>query len=269
MGLDAVVTCRCWQDGLTTTPPPVPVELIEGRISSVDSEDWELALDWSEAASTCPHEDMEYRAERIGNWAGVRAFEKLLICAGRSMFPTLISTMASISNGGTVDVDDCKLCIAELDLLESGVIGMTRWDIIDMDTGDIISWADQVDLWRDDGYGHCVGGLFYVSEPDGPVQLRDAGSVVFEAHEFIQIPDGGVDGRGSRLYVVHAFDDVDVVSHAWTVHPLKAAKSDIVPEHIKIQRSWMLAREHRGWTRTALRNIFTAAIEVGNPVAWG
>lgn len=268
MGLDAHVSCRCWQDGLTTTPPPAPVEFDEGFVCSVDCKDWELVLDWTETAGTCPHHGMDYRHESIGNWGAVRDIEKLLIRVGRSMFPTLLSTMASILNGGTVEVDDCKRCIAELDLLESGVIGMTRWDIVDQLNGDIVSWADEVDIWGSGWYGHCVGGGFYLSELDGPIQLRNAGPIELEAFEFTQIPTGHVDTLGRPIYIVRSVDSSPEVARAWTSYPCKAWNSEAVPEHLKIQRSWMPAREHRDWTRAALRNIFTAAVEVGNPVAW-
>jgi hypothetical protein len=83
MGLDASVSCRCWQDGLTT-PPPVPRELIvcteeDGLDLSIPydgNEDLYRAFDnWVESWA-CDQEGMRQACVHVSNWSGYRLFQQ-------------------------------------------------------------------------------------------------------------------------------------------------------------------------------------------------
>ena len=80
MGLDAFVSCDCYDRGLTPPPPaPVVVDPETGLIDLVDwrnSDLWEPFAQWR--GTGCPHKDMEFAGERVGNWTAVRHFELTL-----------------------------------------------------------------------------------------------------------------------------------------------------------------------------------------------
>jgi hypothetical protein len=105
MGLDAFVSCRCWQDGLTT-PPPVPRELIVYTEDGLDltipydgNEDLYRDLDNWVHSGACGHEKMDQASVHVSNWTGYRLFQEALKAAGWQHFPTLQAYLPQ-SNGG-------------------------------------------------------------------------------------------------------------------------------------------------------------------------
>src|SRR5258705_1872866 len=85
------VSCRCWQDGLTT-PPPALAEQI-----GFDGDAVRLLLPWPEwltkyrevdewKATACPHPNMDYVQRYVCNWPRFRMLQTALATAGWEHF---------------------------------------------------------------------------------------------------------------------------------------------------------------------------------------
>lgn len=129
MGLDAYVTCRCWQDGLT---PPAPMEVywdehdqcvypVEPDLPIDDLIEMDIEFDrWCAAA--CPHDDMRADSERISNWAGVGRFSQFL-ARNRSLAPVLVTEwFRRQGNGGYVPPDLSAAIRIEIGQLETTAV---------------------------------------------------------------------------------------------------------------------------------------------------
>ena len=120
MGLDAIVRCRCWENGKISSPPPhisnVKVDEEDNLVLDLpwqDNRDKHDSFDdWIEHC--CTHPRMEQARERISNWGGYRQFQSQLMEFGIDQFPTL-RDMLPKSNGGHVPADRSRAALAELD----------------------------------------------------------------------------------------------------------------------------------------------------------
>jgi hypothetical protein len=142
MGLDAYVSCRCWQDGLTT-PPPVPRELIvrdeENRLALTvpydGNEDLYRDFDsWVESGA-CGHEGMDQACVHVSNWTGYRLFQEALKAAGWEHFPTLQAYLPE-NNGGELPAGEAPRALAELQRFSSGTRLGSYTYLADEETGE-------------------------------------------------------------------------------------------------------------------------------------
>ncbi|MFC1836621.1 hypothetical protein ACFL2Q_18160 [Thermodesulfobacteriota bacterium] len=89
MGINGMVYCRCYVKGMTERPPHeehVKVSEEDGGLVFLDleyegNEEKHAAFsDWEETA--CPHEDMIYSSDRVGNMAGMGLLDRTLEALG-------------------------------------------------------------------------------------------------------------------------------------------------------------------------------------------
>ncbi|MDG4799805.1 hypothetical protein [Micromonospora sp. WMMD980] len=119
MGLDAYVSCRCWQDDLATPCPVGPVGHDEdGHLALLQTGAYDAAADHAfhawRAGDACPHPHMELVSEGVANWTGVRLFQQALRAAGANRFPTLTAALPDRNDGG-LPADRAADALAELD----------------------------------------------------------------------------------------------------------------------------------------------------------
>lgn len=258
MGLDAFVSCNCWIEG-RTAPPPVPIRFDHGQgyWDVVDPSDIEAFWDWSRSA--CEHEKMELVAERIGNWATVRWLERVLIAAGRSRFPILVSSIARVSNDGAVPVEFCAGALLELDELAES--SMPAVQLVDTGTGDVLQTVLEPDTWYSRGSlrWHDVDGV--IEGTEAPVRIRRRDELLFEAYEFSQ------DSIGANYRLVRRDDRCSGPGELVVPRPFRQLPDGEVPHRIAVQRRDVRVGEHV-FPIADLRGMFAAAVEVGNPVGW-
>jgi hypothetical protein len=129
MGLDASVMCNCCRDG-KTTPPPFPRDWLEldqeGYINlkqEYDHEEtWAKHYEWEQTC--CEHASMEFASERIANWTGYGQFREALGKVGWQHFPILREQLPN-ANGGLMPAAACAKALVELDYFDAaGEIGM-------------------------------------------------------------------------------------------------------------------------------------------------
>ena len=204
MGLDAVVPCRCFEDGLLADPPAGIGELVRtpyGELAVKAFEEEGLndqtaasfspgaqdALrrfnDWAKAP--CAHKWGYAWAEQIGNWAMVREFRSLVgLLGGRARYPHL-DPLLPLDNEGCLAVDRMPAVRAELEDFCTRVMEAQAWALVADGYDEPLFYCVDADIswWRS----------YY---PPGGVEvevLMDSDAVVF-------IEDGGT-GIATRRFV--------------------------------------------------------------------
>jgi hypothetical protein len=257
MGLDASVSCRCYADHKTRSPPP-HAEHVE-----LDDEGYVgLRLEWSghreehEAfrlwkATCCEHANMEAASERISNWAGVRALQSALAELGWERFPVLREHIPD-ANGGSVSPDASAAALDELARFTELVAASKNAFLVDADTGaEIFDYIPQYEgLFLFDSASGDIGfdprGIF--------VRLRDPKREIFRAMHVEQRAIAG-DPKHVRLVCLDTQRESPPVCR---VHG--AARLRVVTRARGAADFDFILR--------ALRVVFRASVATGNPVRW-
>jgi hypothetical protein len=259
MGLDAVVRCRCLEDGLAA-PPPFAVELDEeGWLTRVDRDDdaaWEQFHRW--LAKACRHPEMEYATEHISNWGGYRGFQDALRrLGGAGSFPVLTDELPE-ANGGQTSAGAAAAALRELERFLGEDASWSHPVLVDQE-GELL--ATRVDAYD---------GVFSFS-PDGNLALTDEGTlvvlrddaVVFASVDFEQVAaaDGSTTFRDVATGV--CIDRVPSVE-SWSAD---AEGPGPMPARLHVELQRESARDY-AWIVERLERIFRASVETGNPVQW-
>lgn len=283
MGLDAYVPCNCFRDGHTTLPPFPLTWLKVGEdgevdfIEAHDSVENGIKLDeWRQ--SCCPHGEMEFAAERISNWPGYRLFQAALVEVGWSHFPVLQNQLPDINGGSTPAVESRK-ALRELDSFSTlGAIGH-RTVLVDSDSGDelresvtayggIFIWSASMGV----NIGVDAEGVFVVqaetgqelfraasirqSSRDGTAITAETDDVIWEDLDTGRTYPAGIAIHGKEI----PWDD-----GIW--HKPGLGNRFEYPSQVHVEQRTRCASDFNSITR-ALRSVFAASIETGNPVHW-
>lgn len=283
MGLDASVMCNCFRDR-KTTPPPFPRDWLEidreGYLNLKQEHDsdenWANHYEWEQ--SCCEHEGMALANERISNWAGYRQFQAALGEVGWQHFPVLEDELPS-SNGGLTSSAASARALLELDLF--------------MSCGEVGSVAVLVNTASSEGlYEHIAayGGIFIRSGRDGiDVGLsefeffavnRESGEDLFRARRVRQYNRGGTKISESDKVIV--WEDLETGITYESGIPIAGkqipwddgrwenedgrCRFDYPYEFHVEQRPRVVADFDR--IVRALRIVFEASVQSGNPVRW-
>lgn len=267
LGLDASVMCNCFRDG-KTSPPPVPREWLhidhEGYLNLLPEHDtnrnWGKFHKWMEAC--CAHPKMIFVYETISNWPGVRLFQEACDQIGWQRFPVLKAALPS-GNGGLMPAADCRQALTELDdFAARGGIG-EKTVLVNSATGDVlyeyIVAYDGVFLrtgnsWFNIGLDEL--GLFAIEIKSGCKLFRATRLRQFTP-DGSPIRDGTDDVVWENLETGNRFEAGIAIpgyegEYPFEMHVEQRPRS--VEEFAEIVR--------------ALRAVFTAAVETGNPVRW-
>ena len=281
MGLDAIVRCTCFAQGLTS-PPPVPITLDEWGFPNFDLDaessqsDHERYISWME--SCCAHPLMCYARERIGCWGEYEAFREALGQAGWSWFPTLARELPGDNRGETAPSAAAE-ALRELALFRSlDQIGEGTF-LVDTATNEAIHYRVEVDegvmLWTPSLRVALTDRDLVIIDTDFEVE-------VFRARRIQQIlmePDRS--GGGLRDALVE-FTNLDTgETHVGSCPIPKQIVQDAPPEHnlsgpepgweyprrLHVERRPVRPEEFLSILEP-LERIFRASVAVGNPVEW-
>lgn len=279
MGLGASVMCTCHARGLTGPPPYAEHVHLEQGFLSLDLpwEDHRAEHDAFDAwrLHACAHDDMELAGAYIANWGGYRMFREALASVGWECFPTLAAVLPH-ANGGFVEAADSARCLDELAVFEARY----RADVAALfytDTGALLHH-----------HNRAYDGLFlYAGRSSGvEVGVDERGLFVREGEPFHRelFRAKRVEQRPFELDGAEAAELVDLDSGArftmrTQIHGLAIPWPDgrmendahrfrfSVPGHLHVADDTLTAAAFAD-TLDALRLVFRASVESGNPVRW-
>lgn len=283
MGLDATVMCNCFRDG-KTTPPPFPREWLEvdseGYINLKKEHDsdinWAKHYEWEQ--SCCEHEGMDYACEWISNWTGYRQFQAALGEVGWQHFPVLKEQLPNANGGLTPSIASAR-ALEELDYFAAvGEIGV-KTVLVDTASGEALY-----------EYVAAYDGVFILSGSRGVnVGVNEfaffaadatSGECLFRATRFRQFKKSGEaisdDGEGlvwENLDTGDVYESGIAISGkqipwedgSWQKPGGKCRFEYPAKFHVE-QRPRLVADFDR--TVNALRTVFDASVQTGNPVRW-
>jgi hypothetical protein len=266
MGLDAFVRCRCWQDGLVSEPP-IPRALIsedsegylEPTIPFEGNEELYRAFDQWVESGACPHEDMEQVSVRVSNWSGYRAFQEALSKAGCEHFPVLCAELPN-GNGGQMEPELARKALEELEYFRSAADLGPETRLVNGATGDTlavhIEGYQGVFIW-DGSTGHQAGvdpRGFFVRDLEEPHRER------FRAVRLAQRRVGE-----QRV----EFTDLDrgTTTTIRLTGPVQLEPGGRYPTELRVVTESVTAASF-AYILEPLTTVFSAAVEIGNPVMW-
>lgn len=280
MGLDAFVNCTCLRDGKVKNPP-FPLELVyfdqDGFLAvrgrEEDSRANNILWDWREEA--CEHPNMDIVDERIGNWGGLRFFQDMLLTIGEEFFPVLCHELPDV-NGGSLPAEMAGRALQELEVFDRMINSCQITCLIDIDTGEVIRQQLQ----------HFCGDFFF--SPLGRMRLNNDefeivvdDSILFRARRFEQHFIDTL--REDSNYTGHVlFFNLDNGTEYQTTMVLTG---DTIPwpdgrmendagivhfsyPHFLAIETRKDNAENYHYLTSALRIVFQASVETGNPVHW-
>ncbi|MEW4453182.1 hypothetical protein AB1L30_10940 [Bremerella sp. JC817] len=283
MGLDATVMCNCFRDG-KTKPPPFPSEWLEvdneGYINLKkehnSGENWAKHYEWGQ--SCCGHKGMDFARERISNWTGYRQFQEALGEVGWQHFRVLKEQLPNANGGLTPSAASAK-AIEELDFFASaGEIGVKTF---------LIDIASGKGLYE---YVAAYGGVFILSrsyevnaglsEFEFVAVDATSGEDLFRATRFRQFHKSGkkVDGHCDGI-AWENLDTGDVYDSGIAIRGQQIPWEDgswekpngqcrfEYPSEFQVEQRPRLVSDFDDIVK-ALRTVFEASVETGNPVRW-
>lgn len=291
MGLDAVVRCRCWEDGLCSEPP-VPRDDVyideDGYISSrtLDKAWHELNYDefikrydsldrsfdeWCQHA--CVHEDMEICDERIGNWSGVGELNYLIERAGRRRPFPILSHMIPDGNGGQFPARLASAALEEFDVFVQVIAGFNKSWLVNVTSGEqpTVAYPHEwkIEMDERESLASCK------------VVVPDRDGIRHEFRRFRQEPLRDEEITGETEYERRKRRE-----WGWGDWPVRLIDLDtgdtaIIAASLDVDFAGKPAEyrfeEHRApymsedgtyWRAEVLRRLLKASLETGNPIQW-
>lgn len=277
MGLDASVMCNCLRDG-KCRPPPFPIErvVLDGEGwpdltapdgAGVTLEEHMAFRDWR--LDACEHEDMEQASEWISNWYGVRRFQQTLRALGAERFPVLTAAIPD-ANGGCVAPEKAPLAMQELELLEGLLPLVVAAVLVDQDTREVVwhhieAWEGELIL---DGRARMRAGLdpqgFFVLDDVVAATGERADRTLFRSSHFVQkhAPFCCVRDPDKQNVLL-----TDIATGASLQFPSPIGSLESPEQRFRVDQRALSSDDH-AHVIAALRTLFRASIETGNPVRW-
>ncbi len=276
MGLDASVSCRCWEDGLCNPPASLAPRLwydpVRAEVNQTTPENLPtpevLALDleydlWV-MEGACAHQLMCAARERISNWSGLREFQHALRSLGKGSNIALLREIPN-RNGGLTKPTDARMCLAELDnFCSTGPFGQVV-ELVDGGNGEVIhSRVAPYHGWlgtngaTDISRRLTMDGTFQIEYGQAGVMCHDPDAkILFRSTAFSQAeaPSGEFCftdlSSGEQLLCSDGLQDT----------------SGRYPALLKVKQSEDALSRYTYCVKP-LRRVFNAAIDTGHPVLW-
>lgn len=276
MGLDAVVRCRCWEEGKVSSPP-VPLSEIE-----IDDEGWlSLVLPWkgNEEKHTrfdewletcCSHPRTDFACEHISNWGGYRIFQQRLEELGWERFPTLKTELPE-ANGGMTGAVAAAAALKELATFKELASSLSRAVLVESSSGEVVH-----------EFVAAYGGAFILSGRTGLevgvgewsffVRQMDTEIPLFSSSDFNQILLDPEEAERPRVrFVDRATGESYECSVAVGIHEDEVVDGVTrvarYPSHMHVERR-PLAVDDYSYITGSLETVFWASVATGNPVLW-
>ena len=263
MGLDAEVSCPCYQQGRVVSPFPEQTIIdAEGWLDlNVPYEGHEAEHDRFETwrSRACEHPMMTYCRVHLSNWSGYRMFQAALEEAGWEHFPTLCAHLPN-GNGGAMSAQAAAVALQELETFRRIYQG-TVTVLVNAETGEVErTYIEAYDGLFRFGPKYEVGfdphGL-YVREPSEPR------AEYFRSRWFEQRL-GPVEGN--RPTAPREVTLIDLATGQQFAGPVAVTDP---PTHstLRVEERTQTAERFR-YILEPLVLVCRAAIETGNPVRW-
>lgn len=283
MGLDAVVPCRCFEDGLLADPPAGIGELVrtpygELAVKAFEEEGLndQTAASFSPGAqdalrrfnewakAPCAHKWGYAWAEQIGNWASVREFRSLVgLLGGRARYPHL-DPLLPLDNEGCLAVDRMPAVRAELEDFCARVMEAQAWALVADGYDEPLFYCVDADIswWR--SY-YPPGGVEVevLMDSDAVVFIEDGGTGI-ATRRFVQVWEDPSDQSDKRPVRIEFLD------RRGTVHlpsPLIHGQRDRVECRVECRTAPFLD-DGEYWAGKRLMEGIDAALAVGQPMYW-
>lgn len=283
MGLDAVVRCRCFEEG-KLKPGPIPFEnlyideedficskLLDQKRKELGYEQFEERygelecdfIDWTYNA--CEHEDGEICSERVGNFCGLLSIGAVLSSDdGESKYP-LLNNMLPDGNDGVYPVEKAQLTLDELDRFIEEHSKIQGYQLIDEETHKIVSSCaldDGFCMYSDDSidYGFTEDALYFY-------QLRSRHT--FYANHFCQTPAD--DFEQAQKVIVFRNDSNNCASNFEIIlpRPIDSELDNSVLRSFSVQKATLDFKETgHFWRLNKIRNLLVASIKTQHPIRW-
>lgn len=273
MGLDAYVSCRCWETGLCRAPPVEIARFLsfDETTKTVDivipdtfsaTQDTELYVEFSEwrEKHACVHHNMCAACERIANWDGIRLFQAALRNHGGERYATLLREIPD-GNGGATQPEAALACLAELHDFTVLVATQRRVELVDVNSGQVL-------CTRVPAYGGRFAGnastSFRLSE-DGFLEIEQHAQiggptkVRFRSNAFTQYP---TDTDAFRFSDTATGEQI-----ACEIGIMVTNESGHFPTLLAV-RQVRDSPDRYAYCMQPLGSIFQASIDTGNPVVW-
>jgi hypothetical protein len=266
MWLTGYVHCRCWQDGLTTRPPPVDPAWIlvedDGELDlslpyDEDSDEFTAAYEELERWEwdACAHPDRKHASVPVAVWERYLPFHRAL--AETECTVLLKHLPSDLGYWTDFPASKAETARAELTWFRDATTVTRLPVLVDDDTGSPL-WGDEVwssALARDHEFARGAGTAFCVDE-HGFFVRDESASEVFRAARFTQraLPGGHfeLDNGEQRLVVpgkpLHSEQGTAPRRVRAEVRPARVVVHAVVIDH--------------------LNELLTTAANTGHPVIW-
>ncbi|BCU83027.1 hypothetical protein JIR001_28100 [Polycladomyces abyssicola] len=270
MGLDAVVYCTCFREGVTEPPPEtIRTYIVTDEEGYPDLDfpmederfDEYLAMFDEWLGSCCPHPNLWYADERITDWEGYTRFLQVLEQAGWQRFPALYEALPS-GNEGRTDAALARRALEELHDVREGTDLGTGVHLLDGETGEMLylHTSDAVSFLGWNVQDRTAIGLdeegFFV----GKLAERDlkVEEILFRSIHFEQIRKSN--GRAVLFQ--------DLRSGTRILSNLSIQDGERLPRLLQVEKRQISGKDF-DYILQPLINVFQASVETGNPVIWG
>ncbi len=289
MGLDAAVSCNCYQEGRVVSPFPDLTQLDEDGFLNLalpykgHEEEHHIFWQWKQTA--CPHPGMSYCRERIANWSGYRLFQAALAETGWEHFPTLQAELPEL-NGGQMSSQSAALALQELATFkrlyqgtvialvnadtgkllrrytpaQTGLKGPTLALAPDPTSGQLKPHHPPHDGFFAWGHGYTMGfdtsGFFILQGLDS---FRERFRSLHFEQRPLPVPEGMPKSHKPTLYT-------DLATEQQFACPMRATEEE-APCALRVEERQQTPEDF-AYILGPLTRIFQAAIETNNPIRW-
>lgn len=283
MGLDASVRCRCFEEG-KTKEPPVPNEWLgidedgylglKPEYEDKEEEYWHKLYEWEQ--DCCAHEGMDFASERISNWTGYRLFQEALARCDRRNYLVLDAELPN-ANGGLMTPELASKSLEELEHFESlESIGENVF-LIELPSEEVV-W-EYVDGYEGVFVLSGLVGLDAGIAPPNEFYIRDreTKNILFSSSHFKQIRERPQKSESSVVFqdqeTGNQFECDLTISGQQIPWPDGRMENNSgqcnfkYPEEMKVIRK-SVGPDNFDYLINALKTIFKASVETGNPVRW-
>jgi hypothetical protein len=177
MGVDAAVSCTCYQEGRIVSPFPEHTRVDEEGMLMLDlpmeghEDEYDIFEEWL-SNSPCGHPWLDFCQVRLSNWGGYRSFQSALEQTGWDHFP-ILRTYLPERNDGHLPTDAAGTALEELETFRRICSYMVPV-LVNAETGDLVKGHSYLIMggYTPAGFHYVVGideDSIYVGEQSDPL----------------------------------------------------------------------------------------------------